>query len=408
MDGVMQRVELLLDQQRFTEARGMIMQGLAEDPEDPTLNAFLGYCLRMEGRAREGLEPAQLALSRAPEWPFVHYVLAWVYEGLEKPAKALESLDAAIALDPNNPSYHGLKAVLLFQSRKWNEAIASAEKGLEFDPEHSQCRGILTAAKNQLGEHDEVDHLVDESLRNDPEDAYAFANKGWSCLRQGDPNEAIRHFKEALRLEPELEWARVGVLESLKARNIFYRSLLAFFFKMGALPAQAQFGIMIGLFIVFRIARDAGEKNPALQPFVAPLVIAYLAFAYATWLGYSLANCALLVHPFGRMAMTTKEKRNAYVLGTLVLAGLSAAVGGYYTDADSVTTLGVLLLLSTLPLVGAQNANTQKGFRIGVTMFAAIVGLGLLGIYLVPALFGVAILLWLAYVWVIGQYVSRN
>ena len=80
MEAVMRRVELLLDQRRFGEARQMLMQGLADDPEQPLLNAFLAYCLRMEDRDEEALAPAQRALSHAPEWPFVHYVLALVYE----------------------------------------------------------------------------------------------------------------------------------------------------------------------------------------------------------------------------------------------------------------------------------------------------------------------------------------
>lgn len=408
MEDVMRRVEFLLDQQRFAEARGMLMQGLASDPEQPILNAFLGYCLRMEGRAKEGLAPAQHAVGRAPDWPFVHYVLALVYEGLENRKKALESIDIAIGLDPQDPNYHGLKAVLLFQGQKWHQAIESAEQGLKSNPEHGQCRGILTAAKNQLGQHADVEHLVDESLRNDPENAFAFANKGWSCLRQGDPKEAIRHFKEALRLEPELEWARVGALEALKARNIFYRGLLAFFFKVGALPQGAQFGIMIGLFLVFRVTRSIGESNPELQPFVTPLVVAYLTFAYATWLGSSLGNCMLLFHPFGRLAMTQKEKRNAWVLGAMVTLGIAATIGGAMGPLSPFELVGILVLMSTLPLVGAQNATTQKGFRIAAGMTAAILGLGILGIFLLPRLFDVAMILWVAYVWVIGQYVTRN
>ncbi len=408
MEAVMRRVELLLDQQRFSEARGMVMQGLAQAPEDAVLNAFLGYCLRMESRAKEALAPAQLAVSREPEWPFVHYVMALVYEGLDKPTKALESLDVAIALDPHDANYHGLKSAILFQRKKWHLAIEAAEQGLQSDPEHGQCRSILTAAKNQLGQHAEVAHLVDETLRLDPQDGFAFANKGWSYLRQGEPKEAILHFKEALRLEPDLEWARLGALEALKARNVFYRGLLAFFFKMGALPSGAQFGIMIGLFLLYRFARSVGESNPQLQPFITPLLIGYLVFAYATWLGTSLANCALLFHPFGRMAMTKKEKRDAYVLGATVLVGLTCVFSGLYSDLGVFLALGVLLLLSTLPLVGTQNANTQKGFRLGLGMTAAILIFGLLGIFVVPHLFGVAMILWLAYVWVIGQYVTRN
>ena len=411
MEAVMRRVELLLDQRRFGEARQMLMQGLADDPEQPLLNAFLAYCLRMEDRDEEALAPAQRALSHAPEWPFVHYVLALVYEGLGKPAQALDCIAQAIQLDPLDPSHFGFQAAVLFQTRKLHEAIAACEKGLAIDPEHAQCRGILTAAKNQLGRHGEVEHLVNESLRNNPQDAFAFANKGWSCLRQGDPKEAIRHFKEALRLEPELEWARQGALESLKARNFLYRGLLAFFFKMGTLPQGAQFAVMIGLFVVFRVLRSIGQNNPELQPYVLPLVILYLGFCYATWVGMNLANCFLLFHPFGRLAMTRAEKRNALVLAGVLLAGVICIGIGIQRNEiaiDSFLGLGAILIMGTLPLVGLQNAENPKGKRVGLGMTAAIFGFGLLGVAVFPPLYVVALLLWIAYIWAIGHYVARN
>lgn len=411
MEAVMRRVELLLDQRRFSEARGMLMQGLAEDPEQPLLNAFLAYCLRMEDRDSEALEPARRAVSRAPEWPFVHYVLALVYEGMGQKKQALEAIDHAIQLDSRDPNHFGFRAALLFQTRQWDAAIEASERGLAIDPEHPQCRGILTAAKNQLGRHDEVAHLVDESLRNDPENAFAFANKGWSCLRQGDAKEAIRHFKEALRLEPELEWARQGALEALKARNPLYRGLLAFFFKMGSLPARAQFGVMIGLFVLYRIVHAVGENYPHLQPYATPLVIGYLIFCYATWVGMNLANCALLFHPFGRLAMTGTEKRNALVLAAVLLAGVACVATGMarnHLATDGPVGLGALLIMATLPLVGAQNATTPKGKQIAMGMTAAILGLGLLGVFLYLPLYAAALLLWIAYIWAVGHYVARN
>jgi tetratricopeptide (TPR) repeat protein len=408
MEAVMQRVELLLDQRRFSEARSMIMQRLADEPDHPYLNAFLAYCLRMEDRDDEALEPARRAASRAPEWPFVHYVLAMVHEGLGQPKLALECIAQAIQLDPLAPSHYGLQAAILFQTRQWAEAIKSCQRGLAIDPQHAQCRGILTAAKNQLGQHEEVEHLVNESLRLNPENAFAFANKGWSCLRQGDPKEAIRHFKEALRLEPELEWARQGALESLKARNIAYRGLLAFFFKMGTLPQNVQVGIMIGLFAVYQLVRAVGRSNPDLQPYVTPLVVAYLLFCYATWVGTSLANCALLFHPFGRLAMTRQEKQNALVLGAVLLGGVACIVVGLVQDSFGFLGLGGLLVMITLPLVGTQNAGTNQGRTIGLAMTGAILGFGLLGIFVAPHLSAVALLLWAAYVWAVGHYVTRN
>ncbi len=408
MDAVMQRVELLLGQNRYAEARGMLMQGLAEEPEHPVLNAFLGYCLRLENKPKEALAPARSAVAMAPEWPFVHYVLALIYDGLDKPKEGLKALDEALRLDPENAGCFGLKAALLMKMDKLPACIEAAELGLRIDPEHTQCRGILTAAKNQLGRHEDVEHLVEESLRRDPEDALAFANKGWSCLRQREPKEAIRYFKEALRLEPDMEWARRGVLEALKARSFLYRGLLAYFFKMGTLPPRLQFAVVFGLFVMYRVAIGIGRSNPALQPYVGVLIIGYIGFFYSTWVGSQLANCTLFFHPLGRLAMTRTEKRQALLLGSVVAAGVAGLVAGRLIPFPLFEVVGLVLIMVTLPLAGTQRAKTDKARRIGLAMTLSILVSGIAGLTILPQLFTVCLVLWIAYIWIVGQYVTRN
>lgn len=408
METVARKIDFLFAQNRFPEARGLLMQELAKNPQHPMLNAYLGYCLCMEHRADEALQPASYAASCAPDWPLVHYVLGHVYLGMEKFKDAEAAIDRAIALEPAEPDHHGLKAYILFRRRKWNAAIASAEHGLKLDPEHAQCQNVLTATKNQLGQHSDVEHLVNESLRRNPEDAMAFANKGWSCLRQGQAKEAVRHFKEALRLEPELEWARHGCLEALKAHNPPYRWLLYYFFKMGTLPPAAQFGVLFGLFIVYRIVLAVGDSHPELRPFTVPLVVLYLAFAYVTWVGVRLADCVLLLHPFGRLAMTRAEKRNAFILGATLGVGVALLVASAALNSLLLLLLGIIDVALTIPLVGMLNAVTRKARLIAGGVIASILTLIVLTVLVGPRMFGIAVMIWLAYLWVIGHYVNRN
>ncbi len=48
------------------------------------------------------------------------------------------------------------------------------------------------------------------ALLRDPENALTHANQGWALLEQGDHGKALEHFREALRIDPEIEWARAG------------------------------------------------------------------------------------------------------------------------------------------------------------------------------------------------------
>ena len=63
-----------------------------------------------------------------------------------------------------------------------------------------------------------------EALGRNPENAHTNANQGWSLLHGGQPGKALEHFREALRLDPDLEFARAGMVEALKADPLgFYR-----------------------------------------------------------------------------------------------------------------------------------------------------------------------------------------
>ncbi len=57
------------------------------------------------------------------------------------------------------------------------------------------------------------------ALANDPENALTHANQGWALLHRGDHERALEHFREALRIDPELEWAR-GRASSRRSRPV--------------------------------------------------------------------------------------------------------------------------------------------------------------------------------------------
>ena len=59
-------------------------------------------------------------------------------------------------------------------------------------------------------------------------------------LHQAQPKAALEHFREALRLDPNLQYAQAGIVEALKARNPIYRWMLGYFLWMGRLSDRAK------------------------------------------------------------------------------------------------------------------------------------------------------------------------
>src|SRR6185295_5916341 len=98
---------------------------------------------------------------------------------------------------------------------------------------------------------------------------------GWALLHAGDAKRALEHFREALRLDPELEFARAGVVEALKARNPIYRVMLLYFLWMARLSGRTRWGIILGGYFGFRMLRTWADEHPDYAAYVQPLIIAY-------------------------------------------------------------------------------------------------------------------------------------
>ena len=101
----------------------------------------------------------------------------------------------------------------------------------------------------------------------------------------GNRTKATEHFREALRLNPELESARRGIVETLASYNPIYRPILKFALAMSRLSPRAQWMVVLGGWLGYQILYQATTAVPALGPFLMPLMFIYLLLVLATWIG---------------------------------------------------------------------------------------------------------------------------
>src|SRR5262249_17996730 len=201
------------------------------------------------------------------------------------------------------------------------------EGGLALDPEHVGCTNLRAMALVKLGRNAEAGAALADTLANDPENAFSHANQGWALLHQGQPRQALEHFREALRLEPGLEFARAGILEAIKARNPVYGLMLRYFLWMGRLRRGAHWAVILGLYFVFNcVLGNMADANPAWRPWVMPLQVAYIAFVVLTWIAEPLFNLLLRLDRFGRHALTREEIVATNWVGGLLTPALVSLV----------------------------------------------------------------------------------
>jgi tetratricopeptide (TPR) repeat protein len=232
--------------------------------------------------------------------------------------------------------------------------LAAAEQGLACDPDDTGCNNLRAIALVNLGRKAEAGQTIDAALAKNPEDAVTHANQGWTLLHQRQPVEAMTHFREALRLEPNLEWARHGIVEAMKARFFLYRWLLSFFLWMSRFPPNVRFGLLLGLVFGRTILANVLQSFPVLEFLVEPISIAYVIFVWMTWTASSLFNLVLRLDKFGRLALSPEERRESNLVGGCLILSLAVAltsIGFDHRVSGRMWMTSLLYLGLMLPLI---------------------------------------------------------
>ena len=315
------RGRLLRHQNRFEEAEACLRQAIGVEPDDVAAYAELAQCLAdQDGRRRDALEVIDQAIRLEPADSFLHTQRSLILSRLDRNKEALEAADMAIGLDPDSSSHFSVKAQALTGLQRYKEAEETCRKALALDADDGHASNLLAHLLRVQGKSTESNLAAEKLLSDDPEDPYAHFNAGWAALQRNDHRTAESHFREALRLDAGFEPAREGLLESFKARSLFYRLYLKWCFWMQQFTSKAQWGIIIGFLLLYHFGR---RLLSAIHPMAGlAILVLYLGFVLWIWLAPGLGNLLVLFDRSARHALRNSEKWHGVVAGGGLLVGL--------------------------------------------------------------------------------------
>ncbi|HSN89079.1 MAG TPA: tetratricopeptide repeat protein [Thermoanaerobaculia bacterium] len=345
------RSSLLIEQGRFDLAEQELRRRLTEQQDDALAHALLAFCLMKQSRLSEAEREAREAVSLAPDEPFGHFHLGQILDERDRLDEAASAFQEAMRLDPEDPDHPAALASIRVQQRRWNEALELVERGLQLDPDHSGCTNLHAMILSQTGRTEEAHATLDDALAREPENALAHANRGWTLLRESRPQPAIEHFREALRLSPSMEYARIGIVEAMKARNPIYRPVLRFFLWLGSLEGKSQAWLILGLFFGVRLLRQLARTYPATAPVLYPLIFLYAAFVLLTWIADPLFNLLLRLDRFGRLALSREQIVASNWLAGILGLGLAALAAGLALGSQALLLVAACAGGLILPVV---------------------------------------------------------
>lgn len=295
-----ERSRLLYDQRRYDLAIQELQQALAINPEDASCHRLLALCFAQQKHDDAAIAQIDQAIHLSPNHAGGHYIKAGILRDQGKLIAARTAIAEALRLDPEDADSYARLAAIQYEQNQTKVALATAEQGLQLNAEHLGCMNLRLLALTQLGQLPKAEAGVQSVLAAAPDNAFAHAVHGWILLRQSRIPAALDSFRTALRLKPDLEWARQGLVEALKARNGFYRFVLG--------VDQYRSGMTVGYRKVLLII-------PQVRGF-------YWLLVFMIALSKSVFTFFLSLDAYGKLALTPAEINKS----RWIIAGLSTVV----------------------------------------------------------------------------------
>lgn len=351
-DILLRRARLLIQQHRSEQAADQLRQLLAQDPNCAEAHALLALCLlKNKDQWHAATREAEHAVGLDPSSSLSHYVLAAVHEKRNRFPEALEAIGEAIQLSPEQSDYYGMQASIFAQQKNWSAARNAAAVGLSLDPEDESCAAIRAIALERLGQTGDAVVEADAAVSRRPDSSLAHSTRGWALLNSGKYREAQEAFREALRLEPSNEMARIGMIQALNNNHLVFRWVYRFYMLIGRMGQGAQWAILIGLFVGMRLLRGFAREHPEWEPYVIPISILYLAFCLLSWIATPLFNTFLRFNSFGKYLLSDKEKWASNLIALLgMLAVFGTAVQCLRGDYAGAMLMFIAPLFLSLPV----------------------------------------------------------
>tara|TARA_R100000027_G_scaffold26772_2_gene19438 strand:+ start:13654 stop:14919 length:1266 start_codon:yes stop_codon:yes gene_type:complete len=360
------RGRMLRDHSRYEDALEYFNQAIGVRPDSVEAFVEKALCEVQLGNTREAKASIDQAISIDPEHGMAYAVKALVLLELDRPRDGCVMAKKAVSIDAANPTFHRILGQSYFRMEKLDRAEASLREALSIDPDDETAANLLTALLRRQNRMDENRDHMDRLLESNPENAFTHFNAGYSALQSTEYKKAEEHFRESLRLDPNFDEARKGLLQSFRARSTFYSLFLRYCFLMQRLSGGARWGLIIGLLLAVRVGRSLLEKvHPSLA---IALVAVYMIFVFWGFLVGGISNLIVLSDRNARYALKKVDVLEGFIVGGFFFSGLLFAACAMLFSLPVFLPLALGFSASTIPLSMCFNNDSKAG----VWLFAAL------------------------------------
>ncbi len=377
-DHLLQRAQILIQQNRYDDAGDLLRNILSHDPNNVFVLAMLSQVKLHQQNLQEAEELIDSAIGLSPDTAYLFYIKANVDIQNNNYDAAENNLQQAINIDPEEANYFALWSSVKLYRKQYTRALELADAALERDAENIAGLNTRSTALLKLNRKEDSFSTIEGALAQDPTNAYTHSNYGWGLLEKGDHKKALEHFREALKNNPNLQHAQAGMAQALKAKYLLYRLFLRYAFFMGNLAKKNQWAVIIGFYLATRLINLLAKSYERLQPILIPFMVLVALFAFSTWVITPVSNLFLRLNPYGKYLLDKKEKLSSDFVGGSLLICILGIILYLLSKNDNWLLVAVFGFAMMVPLgsMFASGNNKNKLVIYSAVMFV----IGVIGI----------------------------
>ena len=189
-----------------------------ERTQNASLGLFVGRIIAEEETPENALKKLDILAKIYPQGYFIPFFKGLVYLRLDEPVFAADLFARSEPLQPDSEEkglaafYH---AYALTQAGRWSEAVPHLKRAINLSPDVKEYYNLLGVALFKQKEFEQAARNFQKALNLDQGSAIDLANLGLCYKFLGKKEKAIGLLSEALKLEPELDFAHKHLTELL-------------------------------------------------------------------------------------------------------------------------------------------------------------------------------------------------
>lgn len=285
------RADALMDLGRYEQAIPLLLQSLAQTPDDDHLLSRLSYAYYLLEDYDKAENFAQRAIHQQPNNDYAHHCLSWVYMAIHHFSAALEHAQTAVAIDPDDAANLYTLAWAEYHSGHYKASLSAAERAIQLSPDNANLHELMADLLFNMDKCKAAEPHYREALGNNPGSASIHCHLGLCLAHQHKLYEASEHLLAAVKIDPGNQGYRDNLF------NIVHHDLMS-------MPMQSKEDVLAKLdpavrfFYEDQLSRQGIQGNLRITSIATLWLLALsLLMLFFTWItGEDIKNLTRFVY----------------------------------------------------------------------------------------------------------------